>query len=232
MKGHAEPLTNLESVLLRLQDREVQVRKDKCAFFQPQLEYLGHVIKGDGAQTSDTKVKALLGAPNPTDKQQLRSFLALINYYGKFIPQFSTVVQPMTRLLGAEVPWKWDKHCDEAARRSKELLSSAEVLTHYDADRPIQLLCDASSYGVGAVLSHMYPDGTPQLMAYASRTLNSANRNYSQLEKEAPALIFRIKSFIFVYGHASRLFTDHKPLQAIFGPKKGDPSVAASWLQR
>lgn len=208
MKGHAEPLTNLESVLLRLQDREVQVRKDKCAFFQPQLEYLGHVIKGDGAQTSDTKVKALLGAPNPTDKQQLRSFLALINYYGKFIPQFSTVVQPMTRLLGAEVPWKWDKHCDEAARRSKELLSSAEVLTHYDADRPIQLVCDASSYGVGAVLSHMYPDGTTQLMAY------------SQLEKEAPALIFRIKSFIFVYGHAFRLFTDHKPLQAIYRLKR------------
>ena len=112
-------------------------------------------------------------------------------------------------------------------------LGSAEVLAHYDPRFPLKLDCDASPYGVGAVLSHKYPDGSERPIAYASRTLSSAETNYAQIEKEALALIFGIKKFHkYHYGRKFTLVTDHKPLLAILGSKKNLPTLAAARLQR
>ena len=172
-------------------------------------------------------------APAPTNVQELRSFLGLLNYYGKFMPNLATVLHPLKALLQMDRKWAWSKECDKAFQCAKEQLTSGQVLTHYDPTLPINLAADASAYGVGTVISHVFPDGSEQPIAFASRTLPSSERNYAQLEKEALSLVLGVKKFHqYLYRRKFTLITDHQPLTTILGLKKGIPSLVAARLQR
>lgn len=104
-------------------------------------------------------------------------------------------------------------------------ICSAEVLVHYSADRELVLSCDASPYGVGAVLSHKMDDGSERLLGFVSLTLSHAERRYSQLDKEGLAVIFGIKKFHkYLCGRRFTIYTDHKPLISLFNKKKPIPS--------
>ena len=228
-----EHLHNLEEVLQRLQDHNIRVKLSKCAFFKDSVEFLGHKITAAGVHTTPTKVEAIKNAPRPQNQQQLRSFLGLLHYYGKFIRNLSCLLQPLNALLQKGSAWKWSTDCENAFREAKERLTSAEVLCHYDPQLPLCLAGDASAYGIGAVISHTFPDGSERPVAYASRTLSSSERNYFQLEKEALSLVFGIRKFHqYVYGRHFTLYTDHQPLTTILGPKAGVPTLAAARLQR
>eukprot|EP00731_Ephydatia_muelleri_P019546 Em0012g371a len=136
-------------------------------------------------------------------------------------------------LLRQDVSWEWDELCEEAFQLAKQSLASSRVLVHYDPTMPLKLAGDASEYGVGAVLSHVCPDGSERPVAFASRTLSSSERNYAQLEKEALSLIFGVRKFHqYLYGRPFTLYTDHKPLTTILGSKAGIPTLAAARLQR
>ena len=136
-------------------------------------------------------------------------------------------------MLRKHARWEWTTQCEEAMLIAKEKLASADVLVHYDSQLPLKLCTDASPYGVGAVLSHEYPDGTDRPILYASRSLTPTESNYVQIEKEALSIIFGIRKFHkYIYGRHFVLVTDHKPLTTIFGPKKGIPTLAAARLQR
>ena len=118
-------------------------------------------------------------------------------------------------------------------KTAKQLLTTSNLLTHYDATLPLKLAADASQYGQGAFTSHVLPDGVERPVAFASRSLSSSERNYSQIDKEALALVYGVKKFqAYLYGRKFTLVTDHKPLTSIFGPRKGVPAVAAARLQR
>ena len=159
--------------------------------------------------------------------------MGLLNYYGKFIPNLAALLHPLHGLLQHKQKWKWTKEYAKVFQKAKQQLSSAPVFTHYDPQLPLQLAGDASSYGVDAVLSHNYPDGSERPIAYVSRTLLPSERNYAQIEKEALALVFGIQKFHqFIYGRKFILLTDHQPLLAILGPKKGISSIAAAHMQR
>ena len=226
-------LQNLANVLYRLEEHGLRLKRGKFQFLQPAVEYLGHRVDAEGIHTAEGKKIAILQAPQPQNLQQLRSFLGLLNYYGKFIPNLATLLQPLHCLLRHEVKWKWDTMCTRAFEAAKQALSSSRVLVHYNPKYSLVLAGDASAYGLGAVISHRFPDGTERPIAFASRTLSPAERNYAQLEKEAASLVFGIKKFHqYLYGRRFTLLTDHKPLMAILGPKKGVPSLAAARLQR
>ena len=226
-------LRALEEVCNRLEKHGFRLKLEKCEFLLKSIEYLGHVVSKDGIQPIPSKVEAIVKAPTPANVQQLRSFLGLINYYGKFIPNLATILRPLNVLLQVNKVWKWSSECAKAFQEAKDRVISAGVLTHYDPSLPITLAADASAYGVGAVISHVFSDNTERPIAFASRTLTTSEQNYAQLEKEALALIFGIQKFHrYLYGRKFTFITDHKPLTTILGPKKGIPSLAAARLQR
>ena len=176
------------------------------------MEFLGHKIDAEGLHTLPGKIEAVVNAPEPKTIQELRSFLGLLNYYSKFLPNLSSVVHPLNSLLQKSKQWKWSKACAQVFQHAKEALSSASVLAHYDPTLPLTLAGDASAYGIGAVISHVLPDGSEKPIAFASHSLSSSERNYAQIEKEALSLIFGVKKFHqYLYGRKCLLLTDHKP---------------------
>eukprot|EP00118_Oscarella_pearsei_P024264 m.302820 g.302820 ORF g.302820 m.302820 type:complete len:331 (+) comp40828_c0_seq6:540-1532(+) len=180
-----------------------------------------------------SKQEAIQKAPRPSDVKSLRSFLGLVNYYGCFIPRLATLEQPLNDLLKQEKPWKWTDQCDKAFVELKTKLASADILVHYDPSLPLRLACDASVYGLGAVLSHIMPDGTERPVGYALPTLSGCERRYAQVEKEAYALKFGVTKFNqYLCGRKFTLITDHRPLTTIFGLKETLPAVAAARLHR
>ena len=226
-------LENLQHVLERLQSAGLRLKRSKCSFLQSSIEYLGHRVDAEGLHPTTDKLRAVVEAPTPKNIQELRSFLGLLNYYSNFIANLSAILHPLNRLLSKDNPWEWTSECETAFQEAKRSLTSSTVLVHYNPDLPLKVAADASSRGLGAVLSQVMPDGMEHPVAYASRTLSSAEKKYAQVEKEALALIFAVKKFHqYLYGRVFTLVTDHKPLLVILGPTKGIPSLAASRLQR
>ena len=157
-------------------------------------------------------------------------------------------------LLRAKQQWHCLKECEQAFHKSKKRLVEAPGLAHYNPELPMVLAADASAYGVGAVISHKFLDGSERPVAFASRTLSTSEKNYAHVEKEALSLIFGVRKFHqnnahvekealslifcvrkfhqYLYGHQFTLVTDHKPVTAILGPKQGIPPLAAARMQR
>ena len=110
-KTEAEHLDRLEAVLKRLREHGLRLRKNKCEYMRPTVEYLGHLIDAIGKHLSPSKVEAIVNALAPTNVQQLRAFLGLVNYYSKFVANLSTILSPLNRLLGQIMKWKWTQEC-------------------------------------------------------------------------------------------------------------------------
>ena len=228
-----EHLQNLEEVMKRLSEAGLRLNKSKCRFMQPTLECLGYRIDETGIYPVEAKVKAVQEAPAPTNVTELKAYLGLLNFYGKFLPNLSTELEPLYQLLRKNQRWKWNEEQIQAFQRSKILLQSATVLVHYDQKKKLTLSCDASPYGIGAVLAHEMPDGSERPIAFASRTLTSAEKKYSQLDKEGLAIVFAVKKFHqFLYGRHFTIYTDHKPLLGIFKSEKPVPLMASGRIQR
>ena len=225
-----EHLENVEKVLQRL---NIRAKRAKCTFMGDSVEYLGHRIDATGLHTTTSKVEAISKAPQPRNVQELRSYLGLLHYYGKFMPSLATLLHPLNALLKAGHKWAWTQECARAFESTKKLLAAAPVLAHYDPSLPMKMAGDASAYGIGAVISHVFPDGQERPIAFASRTLTATERNYSQIEKEALSVVYGIRKFHqYLYGRRVVLVTDHKPLTTVLGPKNGIPPLAAARLQR
>uniref|UniRef100_A0A803JEW5 Gypsy retrotransposon integrase-like protein 1 n=1 Tax=Xenopus tropicalis TaxID=8364 RepID=A0A803JEW5_XENTR len=226
-------LALLDKVLSKLKASGVRVKLSKCHFLQESVEYLGYRIDAQGLHPTETKLTAIVNAPSPSNVSELRSFLGLLNYYGRFLPNLSTLLQPLHELLQKDTKWAWSAECEKAFQDAKQRLTNSKWLAHYDHSKPLRLACDASPYGVGAVISHILPNGEEHPIAFASRTLTQTERNYAQIEREALSIIFGVKKFHkYLYGRKFSLVTDHKPLLAILGPKSAIPTLAALRMQR
>lgn len=228
-----EHLRTLDEILTRLEKAGMRLKKEKCTFMAPQVTYLGHTISKDGLQPTEEKVRAITNAPRPINVSELKAFLGLINYYGKFLKNLSTVLAPLYSLLQKNIPWQWKKDQEAAFREAKSLLKSPKLLAHYDPQKELILTCDASPVGLGAVLAHKMEDGTERPIGYASRSLTPTERKYAHIDKEALAIVYGVKRYHqYLYGRKFTIFSDHKPLMYIFGEHRAISPTASARVQR
>lgn len=210
-------LERLKQVLDRLSEYNIQINTEKSEFFKDGIHYCDHYIDRTGIHKDKAKMEAIENILRPKNITELRAFLGLVNYYGRFIQNVSTILNPLYKLLegrqGKSYPLDWNKACETAFLRAKKEFMSKKVLAHYNPKLPLIVACDASAYGVGAVLSQKQADGTERAIQYASQTLSRTQRKYSQIDKEAYAIIFAIKKFYqYLFGNRFVLYTDHRPL--------------------
>ena len=231
-KTAEDHLNNLRRLLKRLNDRGLRCRIQKCVFAQDSVTYLGHTISRDGI-SKGPKADAVTKMPAPSNVSQLRSFLGSVQFYNKFLPDLSTISEPLYHLTEKHTKWKWEEPQQDAFQKLKQMLTNNTVLAHFDPSCPVGISCDASESGVGAVLFHRYKDNSERPIANASKTLTDAQKRYPQIQKEALSIIFALKKYHqFLYGRPFILVTDHKPLISMFGPNTATPMLAANRLAR
>lgn len=230
VKEHAQ---RLDEVLSRLSEKGLRLKQEKCRFGISSVEFLGHKIDAQGVHTTEEKVKAILEAPKPTDKTSLQAFLGLLAFYDRFLENRATVAAELYKLLEKNTPWKWEQKHQAAFEALKKMIKSSTVLAHYDEKKPLILSVDASPYGIGAVLAQKDASGREAPIAFASRTLGSAEKNYSQLDKEGLAVVYGVSHFHqYVAGRHVTVMTDHQPLLGIMGEKKQIPQILSPRMTR
>lgn len=209
----------LSKIFDRLRKYNLKLQPDKCEFFRKEVGYLGHTINDKGVSPNPEKVKAVSQFPVPKCPKDLKSFLGLVSYYRRFIPEFSNIAKPLTSLLKKDITFAWLNEQQLAFDDLKEKLFSAPILIYPDFSKPFLLTCDASNYAISAILSQG-EIGKDLPIAYASRTLNKAETNYSTTEKECLAIVFGTKTFRpYLYGYKFTIITDHRPLKWLFNCK-------------
>ena len=186
----------------------MKIEENKCGFQLEEIKYLGHVINKDGKKPEKSRAAAIKHMPNPKSVKTLQSFLGLVSYYQDFIPNLHNLRAPLNELLRREKKRIWTKECGQAFREMKNKLTSDLFLTHLDPNLDIIVASDASTHGVGACILHKWKDGKVRPIAFASRSLIKAERNYSQIEKEALAIIFAVTKFNrYIHGRRFALQT-------------------------
>ena len=229
---HEEHIANLKEVLHRLSKAGLRLKLAKCTFMAKEVVYLGHKLSAEGLFPTPEKIKAIQKAPHPKNLTELKAFLGLVNYYSRFIPNLSSILEPLYRLLRKSIKWHWKRDQEKSFQKAKAMLQSPDILAYYDPSKKLLLTCDASPYGVAAVLSQIDKE-IERPIGYVSRSLTKAERNYSQLEKEALALIFGVTKFHkYLYGRHFLLVSDHKPLASIFHSQRSIPAMASARIQR
>lgn len=212
----------LAEIFIRLDHHNLKLQPDKCEFLRREVAYLGHIISDKGVQPNPDKIRAILEIKNPKNQKDIKSFLGLVGYYRKFIPNFAKLSKPLTSLLKKESKFNWTQECEQSFQTLKSALTNEPILQYPNFEKPFVLTTDASNIAIGSVLSQG-DIGNDLPISYYSRTLNKAEQNYSTTEKELLAIVDSVKHFRpYLFGQKFKIITDHKPLTWLMNCK--DPS--------
>jgi hypothetical protein len=207
---------HVKKVLKKLQDAHLKVNLDKCEFHKTEIDFLGFVIGKDGIKMDQKKVQAIVEWKTPKSLRDIQVFLGFANYYRKFIKNYSAVVSPITKLTRKETKdnWKWTDEAETAFQKLKEMFTTGPILRHFDPKLPCIIETDASQTAIGAIISQPY-EGRNHPIAFHSRTLSPAERNYHIHDKELLAIVeaFKIWRHYLIYSEDKiQIYTDHKNL--------------------
>ncbi|KAH9705175.1 hypothetical protein KPL70_011778 [Citrus sinensis] len=186
---------------------------------------LGHVVSARGIEVDKAKINVIKSLPYPTCVREVRSFLGHASFYRRFIKDFSKIAKPLCKLLQKDLTFDFNEVCKVAFNKLKELLTSAPIIQPPDWSLPFEIMCDASNYVVGVVLGQRV-GRTAHVIYYASRTLDSAQCNYSTTEKELLAIVFALEKFhSYLLGTKVIVFSDHAALKYLLAKKKAKPRL-------
>ena len=215
-KTFDEHLEDVRQVFDRIKAAKLKIKPSKCFFGSNRMKFLGHIISSEGISCDPDKVEKVKNWPVPRTQTQVKSFLGLASYYRRFIPSFADIAYPLNRLTRDDIMFEWDENTDKSFELLKRSLTSAPILMFPDFERPFVLCTDASNYGLGAVLKQLDAAGKERVIAYASRSLLPAERNYSASERECLALVYATKVFRpYMFGTQTTCYTDHQPLTCL-----------------
>ena len=232
-KTEKEHLEHLRIILQRLKEAGLKLKSSKCDFMKKQIQYLGHLISSNGIQPLPKKLESIKNMPAPQSPKEVKQFLGLAGYYHKFVPQFSDLSRPLTRLTRKDVLFKWTKECQACFKLLKEALWHMHPILWYpDPDRPYVLFTDTSKYGWAGVLTQPYEeiaksnqlttdtDASPKKtvinhpVAYISGLFRGSQLNWAALTKEANAIYLSVRKLSFYLTNADVLIrSDHLPLK-------------------
>lgn len=216
-----EHFKRLDQVFQRLEEAGLKIKLKKCHFLKKKIEFLGHTVDSQGLHTSQDKIVAVKNFPRPTSVDGIRSFLGLSGYYRAFIKDYARIAGPLSHLLKKESKFEWKDEQEASFNELKTRLCQAPILAYPDYKRGFILQTDASIKGLGAVLMQKHDDGKDRVVAYASRTLNKSEKNYSITHLEGLAIIFALKKFKYtILGYPIVIQTDHAPLRTLFQSKE------------
>ncbi|KAK1663598.1 hypothetical protein QYE76_051757 [Lolium multiflorum] len=218
-------LRNLDKVLQRCEETNLVLNWEKCHFMVNEGIVLGHKISERGIEVDRAKVEAIEKMPYPRDVKGIRSVLGHAGFYRRFIKDFSKISKPLTNLLQKDVPFVFDDDCKEAFETLKKALTTAPVVEPPDWNLPFEIMCDASDFAVGAVLGQRV-DKKLNVIHYASKTLDAAQRNYATTEKELLVVVFACDKFRpYIVDSKVTIHTDHAAIRYLMTKKDAKPRL-------
>ena len=231
-RSFQEHLHNLRQVFERLREAGLTLKPSKCAFFQTEVFYLGHIISRKGVSTDPAKIDKVVRWPTPKSAKDAQQFLGLAGYYRRFVRDFATIAKPLHRLTEKTTQFEWTTECHEAFQTLCQRLCSAPILAFPNFSKPFILDTDASNTGLGGVLSQLDETGNEHVIAYASRTLSKAERRYCVTRRELLAVVTFTQHFRpYLLGRQFTLRTDHGSLTWLQSFKEPEGQLAR-WLEK
>lgn len=219
----------LEKVALCLSQANLTIGMEKSKFCFKEICYLGFIVGGGCLRTDPKKIEAIRAIPPPRNVREVRSFLGTAGWYRRFIPNFSSLTAPLSNLISKGPKFKMTEEAIESFDKLKQLLNTAPVIVHPNFKEHFYLQCDASNYGIGAVLYQKDENGNEKPISYFSQKLNSAQMNYSVTEKECLAAVLAIKRFrSYIELMPFAVITDHASLKWLMSLKDLN-GILAKW---
>ena len=225
-----EHLQRLKQVLDRIRAANLKLKPEKCSLMQTEVPFLGHIVSREGVRPNPENISKVMRWPEPANVTEVRGFLGLCSYYRRFIKDFAVVAKPLTELTCNDSPLVWTDECQSAFDELKSRLVGPDIMAFPRDDAQYILDTDACDIGIGAVLSQVQ-DGCERVIAYASRSLTKAERNYCVTDKELLALKYFVEYFKqYLLGREFLIRTNHQALRWLFSLKEPKGRIAR-WIE-
>ena len=229
-KNKHEHIKTLKVLFEKIKELGLRLNRKKCVFMKTSISFFGIIISSDGVRPDPEKIASIVNASQPSNINELRSFLGLSTYLSKFIEHFSSKTEPLRKLLKKNTKFKWSNEQQKAFDVIKKSLVSDNVLAHYNPNLETELITDASNFGIGGVLLQTDTNDNQRPISYISKSLTDTEKRYGITEKEALAVVWCIERYhYYLYGKSFKLTVDHKPLQFIFKPQARLSSRISRW---
>ena len=196
-------LVHMRQLFQRLREADLKLNREKCSFFKNHIQYLEHLISGEGIKPLPEKLESIKEMPPPTTPKEVKQFLGLIGYYRKFVPRFADVARPLTNLTRPDQPFEWSDKYQTSFELLKEALIKEPILRFPDQNKPYTLYTDASKYAWSCVLTQQYTHNIDNKqvvvnhpITYISGLFKGSQLNWAALTKEAYAIYMSIKKLM------------------------------------
>ena len=222
---------HLDLVPGQLKDAGLKIKGSKCRFFQEKIHFLGHIVSNKGVEVDPEKVAAVSKMKSPRSINELRAILRLVGFYRRFIRDFGKIAAPLYKLLNKKERFTWSKELESAVEQLKQALQKAPILGYPNDTDPYTLTTDASSFGIGAIISQRQQGGE-RVIAYASKTISKSQRNFSPTKRELFAIVYFTQHFRnYHMGQKFLIVTDHRALTWLYSFKEPD-GLLARWIEK